>query len=130
MIPLPEKVLRLMSPEDRRLIGQQSASEAQCALCASLERRQQKLFASWLQYRELYYIQARSDKRSTIRVGHPDFTIFHNHKVLFIEMKSENGVLSTDQQECGLRLMKQGFVWLVCHNAREAIDQTKEFFKL
>ncbi len=130
MSVLPEHVLRLMTPEERARIGQQSASEAQDSCGANLERRQQKLFVSWMQLVGLYYIQARADKRSTIRVGHPDFTIFHSQKVLLIEMKSDLGVLSVDQQECGLSLVNQGFVVLICRNASEAIDQTKEFFKL
>ena len=45
------------------------------------------------------YLQARSDKRSTIAIGAMDFTIFMPEcRVLLIECKTRTGKLSREQQ--------------------------------
>jgi VRR-NUC domain len=127
---LPNRILEKMSPADRKELGKAGRTAAECIERAEArtERAAQKLFGSWLSLRSVYFIQARSDKRSTIRVGHPDFSIFHAGKVMFIEMKSPSGQLSQEQNECRLGLSRQGFTVAVARGAAEAIAVTKEFF--
>jgi VRR-NUC domain len=126
---LPNHVLVKMSPDDRKLLGKAGRTAAECIERAEArtERAAQKLFASWLSLRSIYFIQARADKRSTIRAGHCDFSIFHAGKVLFIEMKGPGGRLSPDQETCIAELIEKGFSVVVAHSAVEAIASTKQF---
>jgi hypothetical protein len=86
---LPDRVLRLMSPADRQQLGKagMTIEECQARYALKTERAEQKLFASWLTQRVFYFIQARADRRSTIRAGHPDFTILHSGRTLLLELK-------------------------------------------
>lgn len=126
---LPDHVLRLMSPGDRKELGKAGLLASECIEKAQArsERAEQKTFASWLGLRGLYYIQARTDKRSTIRVGHPDFSIFRAGRVLFVEMKGEGGRLSEEQEQCISELTSEGFQVVVAHSALEAILATRHF---
>lgn len=126
---LPDHVLKLMSDRDRAELGKAGWLASECLEKAEQrsERASQKTFASWLGLRGIYFIQARSDKRSTIRVGHPDFTIFARGRVLFVEMKSPTGRLSEEQQRCIAELTAEGFPVVIARNALEAILATRQF---
>lgn len=54
-------------------------------------------FITFLQGAGLHYINARSDRESTIAPGHPDFTILKNGRALLIEFK-DKGQLSARQK--------------------------------
>jgi VRR-NUC domain len=127
---LPDHVLEKMSPADRKALGKGgvTASEAIAKAEAKSERAAQKLFASWLSLRSIYFITARPDKRSTIRIGHCDFSIFHAGKVLFVEMKGPRGRLSEEQEQCIGELLDKGFRVALAYSAVEAIQVTREFF--
>lgn len=57
------------------------------------------------------YIRARSDKRSTIAVGWPDFSIFMEHgKSCFLELKRKGGKATTEQLATIAHLKKLGHV--------------------
>jgi hypothetical protein len=93
----------------------------------SAERAEQKLFAAWLTQHALYFFQARSDKRSTIRVGHPDFTIFENGRTVFTGMKKARTQPSADQICCMDMLRDRGFTTVIAQSAVQAIELTKDF---
>jgi VRR-NUC domain len=80
-----------------------------------------------LSLRGLYFVTPRSDKRSTIKPGHPDFSIFHAGKVLFVEMKTQTGRLSDEQEQCIAELTAKRFPVVIARNALEAIQATREF---
>src|SRR5258708_23543104 len=75
---IPERVWRLMSPADQKAQGHDPGAAAQALVLR--ERKEQKLFNAWLNIkmreRALYCVNPRSDKATTIRIGHPDYTIF------------------------------------------------------
>jgi VRR-NUC domain len=118
-----------MDPADRKLLRKAGLTAEECIerAQARTERAAQKLFASWLSLRSIYFIQARADKRSTIRVGHPDFSVFRDGKVLFIEMKGDGGQLSQEQEQRIGELLDQGFRVALAYSAIEAIQVTREF---
>lgn len=67
-------------------------------------------FAAWLTGQGIYFIQARRDRRSTIKVGHPDFSIFlPGGKTLFIETKRPGGKTRPSQVACIEKLRAAGF---------------------
>lgn len=126
---LPENVLQKMSPEDRAMLGRagMTAEEASAKSEARSERQSQRTFSSWLSLREIYFITPRSDKKSTIKPGHPDFTIFARGRVLFIEMKTSTGRLSDEQSQCVAELIAEGFTVVIARNALAAIVATRRF---
>jgi len=131
---LPEHILRLMSPEDRKALdkGAMTAAEATQRAIGRHERQEQKIFNTWLNVkfaeRKLYPINPRSDKASTIRAGHPDYTIFlPSARLLFLEMKVQGGVFSEEQTRCIHILSEFGFEIEIPHNASEAISIVRKF---
>jgi hypothetical protein len=71
---------------------------------ARREVDEQKLFAGWLRKlkkaRKLHYVWPRGDKRSTIAIGHPDFSIWlPNGQSALFEFKLPGGRFSPEQAE-------------------------------
>lgn len=105
---------------------------------ATGERKAEKAiakdFLAWLAHHEdrLYWIVARSDRKSTIRAGHPDVTVFGlrdgRFTALLIELKTATGKVSEDQRMVHAWLERIAAPVIVCRSAMEAISQTKEFF--
>jgi hypothetical protein len=78
--------------------------------------------------RKLYCVNPRSDKATTIRVGHPDYTIFlPDARMLLLEMKMVGGVLSKEQIGSIELLSDLGFVVAIPDSANEAIIQVRKF---
>src|SRR6516165_4486691 len=123
---LPDRVLRLMSPEDRALgkVGW-TREECETRFATRSERGQQRLFATWLASRRMPYVQPRPDRKSGIKPGWPDFSVHAGNRSIFIEMKVQGGKLSPEQAECLELLRREGFRCEVCHSAAEAILVTK-----
>ena len=62
------------------------------------EIREQRVFSRLMSQRRILFINPRSDQKSTIYPGHPDFTIFlPNGKTFMIEMKAPGGRFSPEQ---------------------------------
>lgn len=62
------------------------------------EIKEQRVFSRLMTQRRIQFINPRSDQKSTIYPGHPDYTIFlPNGKTLMIEMKVPGGKLSPEQ---------------------------------
>src|SRR5215472_629422 len=72
---LPEHILRLVDQRDRAKLGRagMSAAEANTKCTVDNERKLQNLIDSYLRQRSIEPIRSRSDKRTTINVGTPDF---------------------------------------------------------
>jgi hypothetical protein len=68
------------------------------------ELDEQKQFAGWLRRLKtrgaLHYVWPRGDKRSTIQIGHPDFSVWlDNGRTAFFEFKLPNGTLTPEQKQ-------------------------------
>jgi hypothetical protein len=119
-----------MSPADRKAIGQQSAGEAKATYCRRTELTEQKAFISWLNLHDMAYIHARTDRKSTIQEGSPDFHVFRDGKVLSLEFKAPDGTVS-EAQEARMDLYRRnGCEVIICHSAATAIEITKRTFRL
>ena len=127
---LPDHILEKMDPRDRAELGRAGLTATECAERAAVksERAEQRLFSSWLSLRGIYFVRPRDDKKSTVRAGHPDYSLFHAGKVLFVEMKVPGGRLSEEQNECALKLTEAGFEVATTYGAAEAIAKTRQFF--
>jgi len=119
-----------MSAKDRRAIKQTTAAEAQGKYSRRREMEDHRIFKSWCQLNQIYYLRSREDKAVTIQVGHPDFSLFHKGLTLFIEFKRPGEVLSKKQEERQEWLTREHFDYLVCYSAEEAIKGAKRFFAI
>jgi hypothetical protein len=128
---VPKHIRDKMSPEDR---ARYEAAEIAAGerYIASNERREQKILNNWLSLqlaeRKLWPINPRSDKASTIRVGHPDYTIFlAKGRLLLMEMKVAGGTLSQEQLTAIGILSELGHEVAIPASAYEAINLVKKF---
>jgi len=123
---IPEHIRRLMSPQDRAILDAKAAKAI-----AKREREEQKIFNTWLNNRltehKLYAINPRSDKASTIRRGHPDYTIWLPNRMLLLEMKVDGGTLSQDQLKCIELLTELGYPVEIPWSAAQAIEIVERF---
>src|SRR2546430_16460274 len=71
---LPERYLRLMSPADRKAIGQSTAEEALRKAEAKNERQLQSQIVQLLRLKGIEPLWHRTDKRSAATIGWPDIT--------------------------------------------------------
>lgn len=111
--PLPPNILRCLPPEVQveELAAQRQAERR---FIAKSEKVEQRRFTKWLKEERatgrLYFINPRSDKASTIEVGHPDYTIWlKDYPVtVFIEMKAAAGEISSEQEQVHVELQRLG----------------------
>lgn len=125
---LPEHVLNKMAKADRGNIL--TAAEAQLKEAVRTERQEQGTFAAWLSLAqsrgELYFTWSRTDKKTTLRPGFPDFAVFLNgHRTVFLEFKSPTGDLSKEQTNAAELLVSLGFFYVVVMTGGEAIHVIK-----
>jgi len=124
--------------------GQESPPRASIAVKneKKSERETQNEFLAWLEHHRdrLYWIAVRPDRKSTVRVGHPDVSIWGRKSrygdfgdlgpsSLLIEFKTEIGKLSDDQKEVHRWLNDLRCVQIcVCRSSAEAIAAVKAHF--
>ena len=96
------------------------------------ETKERKQFEQWLEWHpEIVVCSARTDKRTTIKKGWPDFSLFCAPGLtLFLDFKSTGKTLDEDQQKVRDQLVAAGHTFLVPYSAGEAIREVKEFFRI
>jgi hypothetical protein len=131
---IPENLLRLMSPADRKQFGKagMTIADVQERVDLRLERKLHAEFSGFLRRHEFFLvIHTDPRKRSPIRPGWPDFSIFGRYtQALFIEFKVGNNHCTAVQEEVIAELRAAGFTVLVLHNYESAVEATLEFFNL
>jgi len=128
IIVIPSRILDKMDPKDRpEGPAGWTAAESQARGARKQEIPEQKTFATELDRREILYLRPRSDKKSTIRKGAPDFTVFIPlGKVIFLEFKAPGAKQTPDQIEFMNAARKAGYRYEVAYSALEAIQILKE----
>lgn len=94
------------------------------------EKELHDLFALEMIRLDVSFIHARTDQKSTIAVGWPDFSTFFTApdgvtRACFVELKNKAGRTSKDQDECIASLRKLNIPVLVTGDFREASDFVK-----
>jgi hypothetical protein len=108
-----------------------SREQTQASAAKRQEIPEQKTFASWLNLMGLPFYNPRSDKRSTIRAGAADFTVFGDEaKTIFIEFKAPGCTQSPDQIKFEREVTGKGFEYQLVYSAHEAIELCRKFFQL
>ena len=120
-----------MSPEDRKRYGILSPEEQSAHNSLVLERELHNQFGGWL-YRHEFCDYYHSDpvRRPTIKAGLPDFGIYRDSRIIWIEFKVKPNWLSQDQEECFQRMGRQGNIIMICYSSQEAEGIIKKFFSL
>jgi len=108
---LPEKILRLMSPEDRKSIGQMTTEETFLKTQARNERELQGQIVNLLRLKDVEVLWHRTDRRSHATKGWPDITFCTRHGGHAWEIKFEGGALSQEQERMIARMQKEPNGW-------------------
>jgi hypothetical protein len=73
----------------------------------------------WCKDNRAAYIHARTDKRSTINKGAPDFMIFFQGRLIIVECKTRTGKRTTDQLAWAMLAEVNGFTVYECRSFSE-----------
>jgi hypothetical protein len=97
---LPDKILRLLSPVDRRSLGKAglTAHEALAVARVKSERDLQNLIESYFNLRGVVAIRSRMDRKTTTPVGTPDFLLALRGQAIALEAKLPGENLSDEQK--------------------------------
>jgi hypothetical protein len=123
--PLPENMRRCLKPAESACIKAPSQAVANDVYDRKSEKLIHARFEAWLRLNEISFVHSRMDKKSTIREGWPDFSVFGpNGKTCFVEIKLPGGELSVDQMTVMLELLRKGHTYHICQSDAEAITWT------
>lgn len=89
------------------------------------ESQIQDAFARWLDARKIPYHRHRMDKRTSGKVGDPDFIICWMGHVLYVEVKTPTGELSLKQEERIDHIRASGNRVEICRSVEECIEAVK-----
>ena len=121
---LPDNILRLMSPAQRRSLGQMTADEAQAKYLAGQEREFQNHVRAYLNCREIEFINPPMNRKSQIPPGWPDFTFCYRGRAVAIETKTIAGKLSPEQRSQHSKMERNG--WII--SVPRSIPEISELF--
>jgi hypothetical protein len=110
---LPDKVLRLLSPADRRSLGKAglTAEEAVLAGRIKAEKDLQNLMESYFNLRGIVAIRSRMDKATRTKTGTPDFLLAIRGRAIAVEAKLPGKDLEEDQQSMKAKMMAAPNNW-------------------
>lgn|SRR5262249_1637565 len=131
---VPRHIWQRMSPEDQARHTPDDSPEALARQpdFKGQELREQKILNNWLNIklreRKLWPVNPRSDKATTIRVGHPDYSIWLPRGIhLLMEMKVAGGKLSPEQLYAIGLLAELGHEVRIPQGAFQAMKMVEEF---
>lgn len=119
---LPDKVLGMIDKKDRPGKAGATREEALEIGSLKLERHMHQEFASWMDLNEIFYYHGRTDKKSCIRIGLPDFVCFKGSKFCVVEMKLPGGNLRPEQAKVIASMVQQGVPVLIAYSTQDAIE--------
>jgi hypothetical protein len=128
---IPENLLKLMSPADRRQYGRAgwTLAEVQERVDGRLERKEHVIVVSWCALNEIPCRHDRTDRKTTGNLGWPDFTIIYAGNALLGEMKIGRNKLSTDQTRVIGTLSATGTSVQIWYSGAEAIESIKTWLQ-
>jgi len=142
MIPT-QRQIDLMDPKDRAQYPRAirlTSSERKAQQEETRETQKHDDFIAFLRRhkRVFGFVHANPTKRSRIRAGWPDFSVFCKVALgnrlktcaCLIEFKNPNGRLSRDQINCFNELSTAGIDVFICTTHKDAIEQVLEYFEL
>jgi hypothetical protein len=128
---VPRNIVNLMSPEDRKRLGVYTSEEERIRANLVCEREIHDQFGKWL-YKKGFEDCYHSDpvRRPTIKAGLPDFGVYRDSRIIWIEFKVHPNKLTPVQEQCFERMGRNGNIIMVCHDSPEAERIVSKFFNL
>jgi hypothetical protein len=127
---LSDQQWKLVAPAQRKRYGKTARTFAE--IDAATERKNERAdhdqFINYCNLKGISYIHANPTRKSTIRVGWPDFSLFFCGRVAFIEFKGLGRQLTHEQDAIRRELEANGFFYFVAHSLSEAIDAVQTYF--
>lgn len=125
---LPSHILEKMDPSQRAKLGKAgiTAAEAQAKFVARSERDIQSQICNWLNLQGIAFYRAAMNKKTTGRVGWPDFTFAVSGFACALEVKFGPGKLRPEQESTITAMGKNGWRVAVVRSLEEAIEFIKE----
>jgi hypothetical protein len=107
---LPENILSKMSPADRKKIGKAGVTSEEAALkqIVKSEGELQKLINNELNRREIWFAWSRMNKRTTSKIGTPDFLFSYKGKFCAVEAKHEKREPTKEQRDAIRSIQRNG----------------------
>jgi hypothetical protein len=120
-----------MSAEDRKRLGILTPEEERAQANLTCEREIHHQFGAWL-YKKGFEDYYHSDpvRRPTIKAGLPDFGIYRDSRIIWIEIKVPPNGLTRSQEECFERMGRQGNIIMIANSSSEAERIVTKFFNL
>jgi hypothetical protein len=118
---LPENFRKRLTPETRKTMHCPTQPEADAKQEERAEKHMHIQFEQWLRLNEIPFVHSRMDRKSTIREGWPDFSLFKNGATCFVEFKVPGKEPTEKQLECLNQLNDNGFPILVATDVGDAI---------
>jgi len=134
---LPDSFRKCIAKEERAKSPEFATSAELADKCAvKSEKAMHVQFENWCRVNDLFVIHSRTDRKTTIRVGLPDFFVikgtqqdgspFRTAKVCAVEFKFGTGKLRPEQTEVLFDLITKCIPALVAYDLNTAIAWTKE----
>lgn len=124
---IPDHILRLMAPSDRPH-GVAGALKEEIAMSHDIksERRLQADIANYLNLNNIAFYNPRSDKKSTVAAGLPDFALAIKGKPIAFECKTSAGKVHEHQAMVHEKMRANGWQVHIIRSLREAIKVVRE----
>jgi hypothetical protein len=117
---LPDKILRLLSPADRRSLGVAglTADEALDAARIKSERDLQNQIESYFNLRGVVAIRSRMDKATRTKKGTPDFMLALRGHAIALEAKLPGEELREEQADMKRKMTDEinGWEWVTVNS--------------
>lgn len=119
---IPERMRRLMAPEQRKEMKLPTSAEVQAKLDGKREKELQENIAALLRQRRIWFERKRMDRRTTGTVGCPDFLFAVKGQAVAFEVKLMTGRVEVEQDECMSAMSFNGWSVWVIRSEQMAID--------
>lgn len=122
---------RFADPAEGKRFGKVSIAERSAKNQRRAELKEQATFDTWLRARKtegkLTFTHPRSDKATTIEVGHLDFEIRSQGRCIMLEFKAPGGKLTDAQNAFLASEWRAGNPADICYSAAEAIELVRQW---
>ncbi|MEM4247639.1 MAG: VRR-NUC domain-containing protein [Candidatus Nanoarchaeia archaeon] len=125
---LPENILKLMSPEDRKKLGKAGKTKVEIAVDSEIkaEKDLHKALIGYLNMKGIAVGHARMDRKSSYTEGWPDLTFVVKTKdglgiPVAFELKGSKGVLSEEQEKVLAQMKENGWSVHIVRTMEEGV---------
>lgn len=130
MKAFPESFRKCMEPQERKRLGQLTNEETATEKEREGELELHEQFISFLRRNSLGYYHTNPSRKSTIKRGMPDFGVYDESRIVWIEFKVGHNDLSPVQKVQIAEMVSRKNVVFVCHEYPTAVELTTKFFHL